>query len=229
MRASIRSWPRLAVGLIVGAAVLAACGGGGGGGDSTPIAGPGPGAPAPGANTPPEIHGAPLVAVEVGRQYAFQPQATDAENNSLTFSITSKPGWATFDTATGKLSGAPTASDVGVYEEIEISVSDGNASAKLPKFAVMVAAAGSPIYSVSLGWDIPLENDDGTPLTDLKAFRIHYGSASTDYSGTLEVNSASATNFVVQQLPAGTYYFAITAVNAGGVESAYSTEVNTTI
>jgi hypothetical protein len=169
------------------------------------------------------------VAVEVGRQYAFVPQASDAENGALTFSIASKPSWATFDEATGKLSGTPAASDVGVYEEIEISVSDGHSSAKLPKFAVMVAAAGSPIYSVSLGWDVPLENDDGTPLTDLKSFRIHYGSASSDYSGTLEVNSASATHFVVEQLPAGTYYFAVTAVNSAGAESAYSAEVNTTI
>lgn len=229
MRASVRSWPRLAVGLIVGAAVTVGCGGGGGGGgEGSPIAGPAP-SPAPGPNAPPEIHGVPALAVEAGRQYSFQPQATDAENASLTFSIASKPAWATFDTGTGKLSGTPAASDVGVYEEIEISVSDGHSSAKLPKFAVMVAAAGSPIYSVSLGWDIPLENDDGTPLTDLKSFRIHYGSASTDYSGTLEVNSPSATSFVVQQLPAGTYYFAITAVNAAGMESAYSTEVNTTI
>ncbi len=169
------------------------------------------------------------MAVEVGKQYMFQPQATDADTTSLTFSIGSKPSWATFDTATGKLTGTPAAADIGIYEEIEISVSDGTSSAKLPKFAVIVAAAGSPIYSVSLGWDIPLQNDDGTPLTDLKAFRIHYGSASSDYSGTLEVSSANATSYVVQQLPSGTYYFAITAVNSEGVESAYSTEVNTTI
>jgi hypothetical protein len=175
------------------------------------------------------IQGAPAVAVEVGRQYAFQPQASDAENGALTFSIASKPRWATFDAATGKLSGTPAASDIGVYEEIEISVSDGQSSARLPKFAVMVAAAGSPIYSVSLGWDIPLENDDGTPLTDLAGFRVHYGSASGDYSGSLQVDGANATNFVVQQLPAGTYYFAVTAVNSAGSESAFSTEVNTTI
>jgi hypothetical protein len=232
MTTSVRSWPRFAVGLIVGAAILTGCGGGGGGGgDTAPIAGPvpGPGPGAPGTNAPPVIKGAPGVAVEVGKQYLFQPTATDAENGSLTFAIASKPSWATFDAATGKLSGMPAAADVGVYEEIEISVSDGNSSAKLPKFALIVAAAGSPIYSVSLGWDIPLENDDGTPLTDLKAFRIHYGSASSDYAGTLEVASANATSHVVQQLPSGTYYFAITAVNADGVESAYSTEVNTTI
>jgi hypothetical protein len=229
MRASVRSWPRFAAGLIVGVAVLTGCGGGGGGGGGTaPIAGPGPG-PSPGTNAPPEIQGAPSVAVEAGKQYLFQPTATDAERATLTFSIASKPEWATFDTATGKLSGTPAAEDVGIYEQIEISVSDGTSSAKLPKFAVIVAAAGSPIYSVSLGWDIPSENDDGTPLTDLAGFRIHYGSASSDYSGTLQVDGANNTQFVVQQLPAGTYYFAITAVNSEGVESAYSTEVSKTI
>src|SRR5688500_178901 len=98
MRASFRSWPRFAASLIVGAAVLAGCGGGGGGGSgSAPIAGPGPGG---GGNAPPQIHGAPVVAVEVGRQYSFQPQATDADNGPLTFSIASKPAWATFDAAT---------------------------------------------------------------------------------------------------------------------------------
>jgi hypothetical protein len=226
MTLSVGSWSRFAASLIVGAAVLAGCGGGGGGGSggTSPIAGPGPG-----GNTPPTITGTPAVAIAVGQQYTFQPQAKDPEGNPVTFAIASKPAWATFDAATGKLSGTPKASDVGVHEAIVISVSDGHATASLPKFSVMVSAAGTPIRSVSLGWDIPTENDDGTPLTDLTGFRIHYGSAAAQYSGTLEVSNATATQFVVQNLPEGTYYFAITAVNAAGVESTFSTEVNASI
>jgi hypothetical protein len=46
-----------------------------------------------------------------------------------TFRIENRPDWATFSPSTGRLSGTPSASDVGSYSGIVIMVSDGATSA----------------------------------------------------------------------------------------------------
>ncbi|MCF2859173.1 ExeM/NucH family extracellular endonuclease [Pseudoalteromonas sp. SMS1] len=94
---------------------------------------------AAGTNDAPVISGTPNTSVQATRNYIFTPIANDVENDDLVFSITNKPNWTTFDTATGKLSGAPTESDVGNNDNIVISVSDGvNAPVSLPAFSITV-------------------------------------------------------------------------------------------
>ena len=67
------------------------------------------------ANRAPTISGTPSSGVLVGAAYSFQPSASDPDGNTLTFSITNKPGWATFSTPTGRLSGtARAAGNAGV-------------------------------------------------------------------------------------------------------------------
>ena len=68
--------------------------------------------------------------------YSFAPSATDADGDALIFGIDGKPAWAAFDTATGVLSGTPTAADVGMHRGIVIWVSDGKAQTMLPAFDV---------------------------------------------------------------------------------------------
>ena len=48
--------------------------------------------------------------------YSFQPTAKDANGDTLRFSISNKPAWATFSTTTGRLSGTPTAASRHVLE-----------------------------------------------------------------------------------------------------------------
>src|SRR5690606_39172276 len=64
-------------------------------------------------NNRPTISGTPPTRVVAGEAYAFTPDAQDADGDPLTFSITRRPGWATFDSATGSLTGTPDAGDVG--------------------------------------------------------------------------------------------------------------------
>ena len=70
--------------------------------------------------------------------YRFTPAASDTDGDRLRFSITNKPSWASFDTATGELSGTPVNADAGVTSNIVISVSDGIATASLPAFSIEV-------------------------------------------------------------------------------------------
>jgi hypothetical protein len=131
------------------------------------------------ANRPPTISGSPATSVTAGQAYSFQPTASDADGNTLTFSVQNKPSWASFTTSTGRLSGTPTSSNVGTFSNILISVSDGQASASLSAFSIAVTAAppanraptisGSPTTSLNFGTAYsfqPTANDpDGNTLT----------------------------------------------------------------
>ncbi len=107
-------------------------------------------------NTAPVINGSPATSVTAGSAYSFQPSASDADGDTLAFSITNKPTWATFSTVTGLLSGTPGSTHVGSYPSIVISVSDGKATTSLAAFSVTVNAqpntrAGDQRFSGDLG------------------------------------------------------------------------------
>lgn len=178
-------------------------------------------------NAAPQIAGAPATEVAVGQNFNFTPNATDADGDSLTFSIQSKPDWASFDPSTGHLWGVPAAGDVGSHEEILISVSDGMASRSLPEFAVDVV--GQSNGRAMLAWDPPTENTDGSALTNLKGYKIHYGTQSGNYTTTVTVNTPGVTSYVIDNLAPGKYFFAISAVTTSGAESDLSGEANKTI
>ncbi|HNR23666.1 MAG TPA: hypothetical protein PKL49_11670, partial [Steroidobacteraceae bacterium] len=82
------------VGLVLAAALsLAACGGEDA---DTATAEPSPPVtptPPPTSNTPPVISGTPATAVQAGQAYAFTPSASDADNDTLTFSVGGLPSW----------------------------------------------------------------------------------------------------------------------------------------
>ena len=178
-------------------------------------------------NQPPQISGSAGSAVVIGDLYAFAPSATDPDGDPLTFSITGAPRWASFDTATGRLSGAPTLADVGVYEAIVISVSDGSLTASLDAFSIEVSQVA--LGSMTLNWSAPIENQDGTVLTDLAGYRIYYGTAAGDYTHSVAIDNPSITTTLIENLVPATYYVVATAVNAAGVESTYSNVATKTV
>ncbi len=223
---------------------MTGCGGGGSSSDaqgsgsagSTAGAADSSGSSASGANgtaatQKPSIQGSPPASATVGQVYSFQPQASGGAG-SLSFTIANKPAWAAFNASTGQLSGTPTASDVGTDANIEISVTDGTNVVSLPPFNITVAQApvaqGGP-GTVTLSWQPPTENTDGSPLMNLAGYNIHYGTQSQDYTSTVKVSNPGLTTYVLQSLPKGTYYFAVTAYNSSGVEGEYSPEVSAAV
>ena len=79
----------------------------------------------------------------------------------------------------------------------------------------------------TLTWGAPTTNTDGTPLTDLAGYKIYYGTASRSYSQIIDVGNV--TTSTISSLNNGaTYYFAVTAYDALGIESGYSNEVSKT-
>jgi hypothetical protein len=179
------------------------------------------------ANRPPTISGSPLLSILVGVGYSFQPSASDPDGNALTFSIQNRPSWATFDTSTGRLSGTPGLLDVATFANITISVSDGTAVASLPAFSLSVLQVTTG--SATVTWTTPTENTDGTALTDLTGFRVLYGRAADALTQSVAVNNPSLSQYRVDNLTSGTWYFAVVAVNQVGNESNLSNVATKTI
>jgi len=171
--------------------------------------------------SPPTVHapvisGTPATSVVAGSAYSFTPTASDAPGNTLTFSITAKPSWATFSAATGALTGTPTTVQVGTYPNIVISVSDGTASQALAAFTITVTQATG---TAALTWSLPTQNTDGSSLTDLAGFKIYHGTSATSLTDIVQLQGATTTTYTFSGLVSGTHYFAITSLNSASVES----------
>lgn len=189
--------------------------------------GPGGSLPPSTNNRAPTISGNPPAIVTVGDTYSFTPSASDPDGDTLTFSIQNRPVWASFDSGTGRLIGTPTFGDIGSFASIRISVSDGQATASIPDFAVDVTQVAAE--SVTLSWTAPTDNEDGTTLNDLAGYNIYWGRSSGNYPNTIRVDNPGITSYVVENLSPDTYFFSAAAFNSAGVESRLSGEAVATV
>lgn len=173
-------------------------------------------------NTAPLISGSAESTATADLQYSFRPSAQDPDGDTMHFSISGKPSWAKFSKSTGRLHGTPTSNDAGRYDNIVISVSDGQVTSSLAPFFIDVEAFGNG--SATLSWSVPTERTDGTPLTNLAGYNLYYGQTSGDYANKIEVNNAGVTSYMVDNLSTGSWFFVITAFDADGHESNPSNE-----
>jgi hypothetical protein len=179
------------------------------------------------ANSAPKISGTPSTTAYEGKAYSFTPTASDPDGDPLTFSVSNKPSWASFSTATGTLSGTPSAGSAGSYGPVNISVSDGKVASYLSAFSITVSPATSG--TATLSWSAPTLRTDGTPLTNLAGYRIHYGTTQGQYSNRITIDNPGVNTYVVENLTAGTWYFTTTAFDTTGAESDYSNVASKTI
>ena len=90
-------------------------------------------------DTTPEISGEPSKEVLQGESYLFTPALNYiGDNAQVSFIIENKPQWASFSEETGQLSGLLTNSDVGIYQQIIISSTNGFVTDELPPFLIEV-------------------------------------------------------------------------------------------
>jgi hypothetical protein len=181
---------------------------------------------------PPRISGSPATGVVAGHAYSFQPSATDPDGLMIKFAIWNKPAWAAFDANTGRLTGTPSAANVGTYSNIVIAAYDGYMKGVLPAFSIVVQAASGTTASVpppvnpppgrgsaTLSWVPPTENSNGSVLSNLAGYHIYYGTTAGNLNQSVTVPNVGLTRYVVSGLAAQTWYFSMTAYNSAGVES----------
>ncbi|HVW68208.1 MAG TPA: fibronectin type III domain-containing protein [Steroidobacteraceae bacterium] len=164
----------------------------------------------------PDLSGTPKACVTAAHYYAFQPEAVDP-GKRVKFSIANKPSWASFDPATGRLYGKPTAQQVGTYSDIVITAYDDESKSELPPFDIVVQPMSS--RSATLSWMPPMRKSDGSSFNDLAGYRIYYGTTS-ELGQMVTVSGAEATHYTVTGLSAAsTYYYAMSSYDAAGQES----------
>ncbi len=178
-------------------------------------------------NRPPTISGTPPGTVNANTLYSFTPIASDPDGNALGFTVSGLPVWATFNTSTGRISGTPSAANVGNYTGIRITVSDGTLSAVLGPFSIAVQAVS--LGSVTLSWTAPTQNEDGTPLTDLAGYKFYWGTSPGNYPNSVTVNNPGITTYVVENLAPGSYEFVAKSYNTVGTESQFSNPATRTV
>jgi hypothetical protein len=84
-------------------------------------------------------------------------------------------------------------------------------------------SANGSMGTATLTWIAPAENTNGTPLTDLAGYHIHYGTNPDALNQVIDLAGSRSTEFEVSGLTPGTYYFSVSAYTSMGTESAGST------
>ena len=197
---------------------LAFCHGCGGGGSevSAPMS-------APASSTPVAVNHAPIIkaigdeVAKVGETFNYQPVADDPDGDALRFSAENLPPWASIDPTNGRMNGTPGPNDEGVYESITITVADAARKTVTAPFSITVIGDVG-MGSASLRWELPPSKVDGSPLDDLAGYRILYGRSSDDLDKSVLINDPAVASFEFTGLQSGIWYFAVVAVNSGGLE-----------
>jgi len=144
--------------------------------------------------------------VEAGGTSTLSWNATGASG------CTASGGW----TGTKSASGSFTVGPIDSSTTYQLSCDGPNGSG--------LAMVTVEVVDKILRWQAPTQNVDGTPLNDLAGYVIYWGRSSRNYTGSQTINSPTTTQWEAT-IPAGSYYFAMTAFDAENNESGYSNEV----
>lgn len=81
--------------------------------------------------------------------------------------------------------------------------------------------------SISLTWTAPSSRSDGTflPNSDLAGYIIYMGTSQSNLSPIVDLVNDNVTQYRVEDLGQGSYYFSITAYDSDGMESVKSNVV----
>ncbi len=178
-------------------------------------------------NNQPTISGNPVRSIYENEVYNFTPIATDIDGDTLTFKITNQPSWTTFNANTGRLTGTPSSAELGLYSNVIISVTDGIDTVSLAPFNIEVLTQQTIHGSATLSWVPPTTYLDNSPLTNLGGYKIYYGTSPGSYSEVINLPNPGLVTYVVENLTGNTtYYFVVTAYDADGIESGFSSSVS---
>ncbi len=94
-----------------------------------------------------------------------------------------------------------------------------------------VNSAAHATSSVQLNWTIPATRENGQVLaaSDLSGYELYYTTDDPSVTGTIKISGGSTSSYTAQNLAAGTYHFAISAVDISGLKSKLSTVAGITL
>jgi len=84
---------------------------------------------------------------------------------------------------------------------------------------------GSFNGEVPFSWDAPTQNTDGSTLTDLASYEVHSGPSQGNYTAIDGVSDITETQATLRVCDPGDVFLSMKSVNARGVRSGFSNEV----
>lgn len=81
----------------------------------------------------------------------------------------------------------------------------------------------------TLTWNRVMKNADGTNMTDLAGYQIHYGRSASALNDVVTLPNPDQTTYQVKNLSPGTWYFAVTAYSRNLRQSELSPVVSKTV
>jgi hypothetical protein len=137
-------------------------------------------------------------------------------SSSNVSACTASGGWS----GSKSLSGSQATAALNTDQTYTLSCSGSNGNA-----SIMTTVT---IRNAVLNWTAPTQNVDGSALTTLAGYKVYWGTASRSYSLNASLSGAGSTTYTTDLAP-GTWFFAVSAVDSAGAESAKSSEVSKTV
>jgi Fibronectin type III domain len=148
-------------------------------------------------------------------------QSTSGGSGASTGSTTSAGTTSAGTTSAGTTSASTTSASTTPGGSTSTGKAGSGSSGSTPPTA--------SVDSVTINWTPPTENTNGSALTNLAGYNIHYGTSSGSLTKTISISNPGIATYVVSNLTPGKYYFAVAAVNSAGTESPLSAQVSTTV
>jgi hypothetical protein len=171
------------------------------------------------ASVPFSISGAPPKTATVGSAYSFTPTVSNPNKLSLFFRLWHAPSWLSLNASTGRLSGTPTAANVGSSANVELCVSDSSTSTCLPGFTLVVASSGGGTSgsnpSVKLSASPTTVASGAASMLTWSSTNAKACTASGAWSGAMATSGSKSTGAIT-----GNKTYGITCTGASGTTAA---------
>ncbi len=151
-------------------------------------------------NDAPVITSVAPTSVILGEEYTYTPSATDAENDSLTWSLTQKPAGMTINVTTGAISWTP--AEAGSSGTVRLVANDGNSDSVAQTFVITVSEPDNEAPVIGQGETDTLTIDEDTEgSTTLTATDANGDSLSWSVSSPASNGSAAVVGGNVTYTP----------------------------
>lgn len=149
------------------------------------------------------------VAQTVNADGSVTPVLTWCTEQTQSTGLTCSGAPASACTASGAWSGTKPASGSETLPSVSTTTS----------YTMQCAWPGTDQFTVA--WVPPTTNDDGSPLTDLKGYKIYYSTSSSMSNNQVKnlVSSTAVSTVIGPGLAPATYYVVMSAYNTAGAES----------
>lgn len=168
-------------------------------------------------NQPPVILSIPDTTVKAGDLYVYELKANDPENDPLTFTTDSIPGWVSFDNMSQKLEGTPGISEEGAHN-IKIIVSDGTNNVphnftitvtnEIDSVVGLETRYAQPTFMI---YPIPANSSVNFEISnnDNKSLKLFISNNIGQIIKVADLSGLSGYKLDVSQYPSDTYYYKI--------------------